>query len=132
MMTQRLDRGTAYFRIFTDGAVLGDVCLDLIAHAFVDRALAGNRCLASSFSATARLFQSATITAAIAAHLCRDLTLAQTASAQFGEVCGFVACLATTFGAQFLFGKTPASAAAIRARQLPALAFRQAPIARGA
>jgi hypothetical protein len=95
------------------------------------RPLTGNGGLASGLRTTARFFQSATTAAAIAAHLCGDLPLAQTASAQFGDISRFVACLTTTFGAQFLFGKMPASAAAIRARQLPALAFRQAAIARG-
>src|SRR6185295_18997360 len=77
VMTERFNRSLAHFEIFADGIVLGDVLLNFIAHAFVDRALASNRRLATLLGAATSQFEIAPVTALELPHLSGEFPLTQ-------------------------------------------------------
>jgi hypothetical protein len=89
VVTEGGDRCVAYFQVLTNCIVSGDVCLNFVAQALVERALPGNRCLARSFSATTRLFERPPAARLKTAHLRRELSLAQLAPGaplKFGDI----------------------------------------------
>src|SRR5690242_18401264 len=82
MITKSIDRHAAYFRIFTADIVFRDERLHLLAHRVVNCDLASDRGATSSFSATASLSQSTSISCFNATQRSRAFTLGQRA-AQF-------------------------------------------------
>jgi hypothetical protein len=127
MMAEGRDRGFAHFQILTHSIVFGDISFGLVAHPFIDRALAGNRCLPRGLSASPGLFHLSPMLGSKPAQLCSALTLAEFVTRsffEFGQICRLIASISLSFGAHFALGQMNPATAAAGARHLSALPFR--------
>src|SRR5260370_39646574 len=89
MMTERLDCSLAHFQILADGVVFRDVGFCFVAHAFINSALSGDRCLPRRFGTTTCFLEVATMFRLKLSHLGREFALAQFVTGAFLEL-GYV------------------------------------------
>jgi hypothetical protein len=106
-MAKGRDGRIAHLKIFAHGIVFGDICLDFVAHSFVNRALSGNRRLAGSFRTPPGFFNFAPPPGTHAAHFSSTLALAELVTRpflEFGEISSLFASISLAFGALFSLG----------------------------
>jgi hypothetical protein len=104
MMTEGRDSRIAHFQVFAYGIVSGDIRLDFVAHAFVDRALSGNGRLAGSFGTSPRFLNRPASAGPHAPHFSRAFPLAEFVTGpflEFGKISGLFASISLAFGAHF-------------------------------
>jgi hypothetical protein len=75
MMPEGRDSRIAHFHVFAHRIVFGDIGLNFVAHAFIQRALSGNGRLAGSFGTSPSFLNRATPAGTHATHFSSALAL---------------------------------------------------------